>query len=294
MEVIDKLNSLDLEKAQLLEITKLVDLLKPLRLLGLEVPKGHSIYRARPTEAEAFSTSSELSYNPNPKSFGRCHYPGQSIFYGSIASETINYPIITNLAETSLIFRNKLPDVGKFQMTVGKWIVEKPFQVAAIVSDSVFAGKNQSLLNLSNSYNDFIESSPEYQETKFIAEYLAEQFSKGDIKNDFEYKLTAAICNKIYSNKINGILYPSVRTQGDGFNIAIAPQIVDSSLKLFGVGVHTIYHKDRKLVVDNNKFAYADEFGNYNLQPMTEDFIGEKIALKILNGELAYKPGKFM
>ena len=286
IQIIHGLQGLDLYKSEFPEIIHFIDSLKAFPVLAVEIPKGHAIYRARPTEAVDFTTSKEMSYNPVSKSFGRCHFPGLPVFYGSIASEAIKYPMLTNLAEASLILREKLPTEGEFQMTVGKWLVEKPFWLVAIVSDVASNPENISQLNLAESFAEKLKSYPDPIAAKAIGEYFASEFAKDHITSQNDYKISAAIANKIYSNGVGGILYPSVRTEGAGFNVAILPFVADEYLKLVGVGVHTVYHKNLKSVVDNEKFAYVESDGTFKLEKMQTDHLGKELALKILKGEV--------
>lgn len=286
IQIIQKLQGLDLSNTDFTEIIHLIDSFKAFPVLAVEIPKGHAIYRARLTEGVDFTTSKEMSYNPVSKSFGRCHFPGLPVFYGSIASEAIKYPMLTNLTEASLILREKLPTEGEFQMSVGKWLVEKPFWLVAIVSDVASNPENKSLLNLAESFAEKLKSYPDPIAAKAIGEYFASEFAKESINSENDYKISAAIANKIYSNGVGGILYPSVQTKGAGFNVAILPFVADECLKLVGVGVHTVYHKNLKSVVDNEKFAHVEIDGTFKLEKMTSDHLGKELALKILKGEV--------
>ena len=56
-----------------------------------------------------------------------------------------------------------------------------------------------------------------------------------------------------------GLYYPSVRADGMGYNVAIAPDVVDTSLKLLVAGECKMYKKGDRTIVDNETVCIIDD-----------------------------------
>ena len=62
----------------------------------------------------------------------------------------------------------------------------------------------------------------------------------------------------ILSHGLDGVFYPSVRTQGQGFNVAIKPEIADSHLELVVAGECSIYKYLDHTVIDNDTIVEVE------------------------------------
>lgn len=104
-------------------------------------------------------------------------------------------------------------------------------------------------------YNTFISTHSKQivEDSILISEYFAKQFAKTEIRGDYDYLPSAIYTERVVhmqpgnNIEIGGILYPSVKTLGKGFNIALTPTTTDTCLQLRAVGECTIYKK-----VDND------------------------------------------
>lgn len=64
---------------------------------------------------------------------------------------------------------------------------------------------------------------------------------------DYNYLLSAIFTEIVVEQGYDGVVYPSVQASGLALNVAIKPEVVDSSLRLDTVGEGRIY-KNRKSV----------------------------------------------
>ena len=71
--------------------------------------------------------------------------------------------------------------------------------------------------------------------------------------------ISAIFTELVTENKYDGIFYPSVRTGGNGFNIAITPKATEK-LRLIFAGECTIYKHKMNTSIGNN--AYIKLNGN--------------------------------
>lgn len=233
-----------------------------------KLKKGHHIERARVNEpGQIFNAESEITYRTDFKNitkFGRANCPGQSLFYGAVKAENIEYPRIINLFETSELFREKdnLNENAEFTMTVGKWRVKEDIEIAEVVF-------NQS--NIENIPQ--IKESYEYQFAKIkndfpdrvddiarILQFFSDEFAKKDIKSHEDYKISAAYTDMIINTRTaSGITYPSTRTDSQGFNVALTIHAVENSLELEVVGMFKVIKKGKHTLIDN--LGYATDLG---------------------------------
>ncbi|MGE5354790.1 MAG: hypothetical protein ACM3PT_00995 [Deltaproteobacteria bacterium] len=84
-----------------------------------------------------------------------------------------------------------------------------------------------------------------------FTKFLAEEFSKEKIRGDYDYLISALLSEKVTENGFDGIFYPSVRTGGQGFNIAITPEATNK-MSLIAAGECTVYKLRDHTVVGND------------------------------------------
>lgn len=272
-KVLTELNELPLQDVSYDSIfEKLETELKIIPFVTAKLKKGHYIERGRINEQEqVFNSESELSYrtdNENIKKYGRANCPNQSMFYGAVKSEFIEYPRIVNLFEISGLFRNgDLISDGEFIFTVGKWKIKDDFEVVEIVFDKktieripeIKKAYEYHLANLKKDFSDKIE------EFSAILEFFSNEFAKKDISSDNDYKISAVYTNMAINNRgHNGIIYPSVRTEGQGRNVVLSIETVDNYLELEKVAMFKIVKKGNSAEIST--IAVALELGENNAE----------------------------
>lgn len=245
------------------ELIAMIRKLGRIALFGIRVPKGTFILRSRNSrEWKNFINPDKISYISDPAvvpQIGRANLDGISLFYGSIphtnTSENINQ--IIAMAEASKIMNLVSEDELEEYATLGKWRVIEEFTVAAVVSYDQYHERNAHLKSMSLSFEQFISQNPEEVEHfTEVAKFLSSEFAK-KISNEWEYKISAATSKILLDGGANGIIYPSVGVEGEYFNIALTPEIVDKHLRYEKAGVWRMLKKKKSLV--GYPFLYTDK-----------------------------------
>ncbi len=218
------------------------------------------IIRARLNEKVSFSTREELQYKPQKYNHehARGSTPDKTMFYGAILPDVINVNEVNNARltaslEVSSLLRNNIPE-GKEKITFSKWVVTNPITVMAMCYHKDFINKSSFSDELNPVYQKMLQESPEWIQKKsmIITEYLASEFAKKNITCPCDYSVSAIFSEFCVTKGLDGVLYPSVKADGMGYNITISPDAVDKSLKLVAAGECTIYKKDDNTFIDND------------------------------------------
>ncbi|NOQ15250.1 MAG: RES domain-containing protein [Methyloprofundus sp.] len=194
------------------------------------------VYRGRIHEDDHFYLNiSELSYRKpeDTKGYGRCHSPGQSVFYSSNNRDTV--------------FSELTPEMGNYVTIVTANPKEKKelylMQIGAI-DDARRYGLSFTDLSLSDSdkeikkiFDKLNSSSPQDKEdslkTIFLDAFMADMFMSPASKQR-DYKVTAVlssiICSR-FSPEMGGLIYPSVAHRG-GFNYAFNSEQFDQKMEI--------------------------------------------------------------
>ena len=292
-DLISEFKSLELNKYPIEKLRSLVLDIGHIGTILFTLHEGKIIYRARPTERnQVFSKKSDVSYLPPEKNleYKRASTPNNTMFYGSILPENINPGELNEVRivgcfECIPFLRDKTLD-GEQKITFGSWIVTKDVPLLAIVHHQDFNDKSEYIKEMNSEYNKFMTGYPEIRDrTTKLIEYLASEFAKKSTDNQYNYLISALFTERIIEKGLAGVLYPSVRTDGEGFNVAIHPNFVESNMKLISVGVCTAYKKGNKTILDNELVAHINddkEDFQYN-SVLSKYHIGRENVLKLLN-----------
>jgi hypothetical protein len=232
-----------------------------IRNLGLNnlcctnIPAGFKIFRATPSNGVDFTNIKRISYNPNPKKYNRANRVGFPMFYGTFPIDINSNPITlfgTNCFEIIEILRNHPNNLksDKVNLTLGIWKVKKKLPVISIIFNDKLIEKSPDFFGLQKFYKASLKNNPD--DIK-IMQFFSEEFSKINIQKDTDYKLSAAFAEFLFQNNPNGIealIYPSVRLGGEGYNIALTPNFVESFLIPEKVFTLDIYIENDKIAFD--------------------------------------------
>ncbi|QJD97691.1 RES family NAD+ phosphorylase [Mucilaginibacter robiniae] len=258
---LDQLKKLNLSIISYPEIIDILNKEIILPILVTEVRAGNFIERIRINKGdEIFTTKQELSYRTdleNIKSFGRANSPGSSMFYGAVISSPIQLPRIVALAETDELLRSQ--EKGKVDkdilMTVSKWKITKNMRLAEIVFKK---NRIATTPEIEKAYQfhlkAFRKNMPEEEVQKLISilEFYSEEFSKAEITTDADYKISAAYAESAFkTGNVQGIIYPSVRTDYEGSNVALLPKTVDEHLQFEEALIIHVQIRKKKVFLDN-------------------------------------------
>lgn len=192
---------------------------------------------------------SQISYNPNPSAnLGRAHLIGETVFYGSVSTETMKHYNNTSFE----VFDLNNTSLERQYFITSKWILQQDLTIIVVGSNLLHINKEteereQFLQGVQPSSEEMIMGA------KFFDDFIASEFSKVVPRgSEFLYKISASYCSWLFSLGIHGILYSSVGSNGHGLNVALKPSLVDDGILVPQVALFgTLY---------NRYGEYADEY----------------------------------
>lgn len=261
VSTIQELKNLDLSDYPIDLVRALVKKLNLFHCIKIKIHPGNIIVRGRPNiENEVFCYRHQLSYVPHECNlkYQRASSPNMSMFYGSILPENIGLNDLNNnrivpLAEALPWIRNKA-NKGIRKITFSKWVTTKEINVIALVSHEDYYNGNSYTRHLLKNFKNEVKSSPIYEEnTILISDFISREFAKSVIRDDYDYLISAAFSELVINAGLDGVFYPSVRMEGQGYSIAIKPGTVDKGLELIAAVECSVYKFYDKIFVDNDK-----------------------------------------
>jgi hypothetical protein len=244
-KIIERIQKLDLSTYPVEEIRFLMNQVGPMAHMFVSYHRGKSLMRARPNyENEEFRTKKEFSYKPqalNDK-YQRASTPFKTMFYATTVAdmlepgESANMRVI-GMVETIPFLRDSKIEKGYQKISFGRWEVNEDINLLAIIHKGSFHGENGFIRMLFNDYTKNLAlEQPEIREkSEKFCRFLAEEFGKDNISNDYDYLISAIYSEMAIKKGLEGILYPSVRAGGQGFNVALTPEAT-KKLKLVVAG----------------------------------------------------------
>lgn len=185
--------------------------------------EGNLIFRSRINNKEYFNKISEISAPKNEyvHNYARANKPRQTLFYGSENRPTSYMEFAEYLAEST--------NFGKeISFTIGGWRLKKDL-VLALVYNPNDKRKMEYNKHYGEGFAEFVaRTTNEYQEgTIRFFEFIAEKYSE-PVKDNFEtYLIISAYSNLVFANEqCDGIIYPSVPSAGDGFNVVLKENVI--------------------------------------------------------------------
>lgn len=262
---------------------KIVSILQSMKDKGIKIvhhyvtlPKNNFLYRCvTPLDTLNSYTKEFLRYNDKANYWQRASQPHEPLFYGAWVND--NTIVAENeqhkknagdicMKETSTLYRdftNGIYNNGLNQKIFSKWETNRDLNLITIVHPKVFTSyqENALLNSLKDNYKHFISSlklsqsqTKELDEfTQFLAKKLAEP-----VIDERKYVVTALLLRQLLldakesGEKIDGFLYPSVRTDGEfGMCVALFKDVVDDSLSLINYYDIFLYMYKKKYFIAN-------------------------------------------
>lgn len=276
-ELVDTLKKADLSKVAYDKILAVINL-NEIRIpyTTAMIRTGVIIERGRiNNQKDIFNSEFEISYRTdtgNIKEFGRANKPYQSRFYGSMPSPEIKMPTIVLFSELVEQFNERTLSDYDVTMTIGRWFVKEDFEVA----DICFSENYFEVGDLKNRFDYWIEKTKDTdlnnEDFKNLLFFFSNEFSKTHLKSHFDYKLSCLYTDiAIYMNKLNGVSYPSVKTDYKANNIVLDPRAVEKYLELREVAVFRFIIENKKpLVIQTH---YSDKLGPLNSSFVWKQYI---------------------
>ncbi|WP_320054095.1 hypothetical protein [uncultured Acetobacteroides sp.] len=264
-EIISEFKNLDLSKQPVNEIQKLMTQVGRVSYMRIVIHKGATFMRARPNkEDERFRNKSDLSFKPQifNKTYQRASTPNQTMFYASFLP-VIPSPLEFNTriigALESLPWLRDKTTSGYKRITFSKWLAEEDLNLFAIIAKDEFYTENDYTKEIVDAYNNFIKQ----EDVLFVErslkyhKFIADEFAK-EVDDDTDYMISALFTETVTQNpNIDGILYPSMRVNGKGFNVAIKPESC-KKIALYAAGECSIYKRKGQTVIGNDSIVELD------------------------------------
>lgn len=261
--VLTELSKLNLARYPYYEIKNLIGKLGKVAIIGATFHPGKRIYRARPNEnGEHFSTASQLSYKPASYNltFQRASTPHTTMFYGAVLPPNLKFGELDSTQVVGLFevldFMRSTDSSGERVLTFGKWVVTKKINLCAVLFHHDFLSKSNYTQTMYDGYINYLNRFPKFKvDSLLVSDFFAKQFAKSFTPIDYYYMLSSCFSEMIVEKGLAGVLYPSVRTEGKGFNVALSPYYADNCLELEAVGECTVYKRRGQTFVDNEQSA---------------------------------------
>lgn len=290
--IINNIKSLNLSQYPHSEILTEIKKAGIIGHVAVQLHSGYPIFRARPNyDGERFYSKCQLTYKPSHlnKTCQRASLPGKSMFYGSILPENILEGDLNNVRvaptfEAVPWLRDKTTK-GYGKITFTKWVVTNTLNLIAIVQHENFQNKNSYIRELMDKYDEFLAKNVERKNDSMIfCNFLANEFAKEVKSKDYEYLITATFTKFLIDQGFDGVIYPSVKLEGAGLNIAITPKAADMKLQLTLALECSAYKLLDRTFLDNDYQAllYPNQTHFDYFETEEEDHEGMENCLKIL------------
>jgi hypothetical protein len=291
-EAIEALKRLDLSLFPYNEIITQIAKVGVIGHMAITLHPGKRIFRARLNEnGEHFFSKCQLTYKPQQfnNTVQRASTPQNSMFYGSILPEEINEDEIDEVRVTpsyeAIAWLRDKTKKGVKRITYTKWIVTQDIKLIAILQHGNFYDRSSYTRRIMNVYSNHLNQFPDKKEdTIAFMSFMAGEFAKVvDSDKNYNYLISAAFTENIINNGFDGILYPSVRLDGKGFNVALTPLAADTKIFLEMVTECKAYKLFDKTVLDNELRAILYENQtHFTFQKELEYHAGELNCLNVL------------
>lgn len=273
---------------------RIEELLRTLGKFGTIITKlgpGKTIQRGRlrTVKNERLTYVSDFSFNPNiSNKYLRASTPNNAMFYGTYLPEKQepNEPQdekITLIYEIYEMARNK-DSINEQKILFGYWEVLEEIKMVSVFDYEYYRNPLKIATELSKSYKDYISKYPELEKNSSeISKYLASEFAKENIQSDFDYMISAIYSEIVTEMGFDGIVYPSVRMEGAGINIALTRNAADNKLAFYYASEHTIIKNKLKMILSNEKYGIPNTHNSidYREFPSKDLFTIEQAKKKV-------------
>jgi len=245
-------------------------------LIPIVYLRDRKILRSRTNENEEFFASAkDLTYPPvcNAK-LNRLSADGEPMFYGSLFSRSFAanncYPRVVNILETCDSFRHMDED-GSIMVTVGNWAANRDLKLLAFP----LASYSRSFAESEDIRDQYNKIKGKYsKESRDFAKYIGYLLSQE--RRSCLYEITSAVAHYVLyddtrTNSLDGILYPSVQTAGEGLNVCLKPEVADEALDLLGARKQELLKRGKYVSVIDVADAIVGEDGNFVWRPVIKN-----------------------
>ncbi len=232
-----------------------------LPIIKIQMDKGHPLIRQRiNNKGEDFTKISDLYCPPAHclKEYGRANIPYKPMFYACCFSmdSTAYIPRMITLMETSSFLRNK-ESSGIERATFSKWCTNSKLELLVLPFSKHYKKACKDIIYIQELWKSQIEKQKTNEKAKELIDYMSNEISKHFSSSNEYFKIANFINYLLYINeetkKADGIIYPSVYAEGNGFNIAIKKESADKKLDFIGASkCYLIKRKDISWIITAN------------------------------------------
>lgn len=241
----------------------------------LKFPRNNKILRSSTNFDNQFHQNiARLSYPPIDKArTDRASLKRKPMFYGSIFTSSAQsdncLPSITTIFETSDLLRCYEKE-GKLITTQSLWKNQRDLRLLAFPFRSNYKNPCSEILenrnrwehtskdNFSNDANAFSEFMGELMATKNEGSCLYEITAR---------MIDAILYDNINSTHLDGIVYPSVWTEGQGMNICLKKEVVDECIQFIDAKMVYLNKKNGDATIVTIANSMKDSEGNLKWKP---------------------------
>ena len=218
-------------------------------VIPLLLLKDQKILRTRINADDLFYSVSDLSYPPSNcvNRTDRASLKGHPMFYGSVftkdGEKTGCFPRVVSALETLDILKAR-HTTQHATFTQSVWLVNEPIHTFAFpVSDKYKRACSE--------INMFRNGWETYCKDRYSKESIRVFSYIGDLmatpNKSCIYDITATcVCFIINNLGFEGVVYPSVPTEGGGLNICLSPGTVDKKVDFGGAVSEVVFRRDMK------------------------------------------------
>jgi len=302
LSILESMRTLDLKNVTLDELLEVLRNIGRHIVICTTIPAGRVICRTvncdyLKNEACPYPTRVEqISFNPNLDSckFNRASWEKTSVFYGSLTTQLEGRE--TNSFEVWGDLQSSTKDIDRGEFVIGKWIVKKGLTLVHI-SGSMKHNKAQ-VDGRSNGFWESVKHLPEKMLTlKAMDKFLCDQFVADVPDNErWRYKISAAYAQLINSEGLPGLLYPSVKTDGAGYNVALFSDNLYDYIELERAALVYVYKREQSIVdeivlealPENNLLKWTEVY-KYKLPAIMRNWYTGKSDDKSFDRHIRYK-----
>lgn len=259
------------------EAKQLIYQLQKIGVMEYTLHAGKTMTRGRtnnlaPHRDASFELVADLSYKPQQynNDYQRASTPHQTMFYGSVlppqATPTL-YERMISVSEASILLRQAhIPDTSSVLqqegITFGSWLVTEDIPLLAVCYHKALSQRSL----LGQELYEALERgtaqlpAPLREQTLAINTFFAAEFGKPshNFSGNYEYLISAVFSEIAVERGFAGVYYPSVKADGQGFNVAISPAYTDKALQLDKVLECTLYKRDGRFMLGSDKFCHVE------------------------------------
>lgn len=250
-----------------------------LPVIRMIFPAGTSFLRQRINEkGKRFTQISELSYPPADKTtqYGRANIPYNPMFYCCTfrkGKDIMPAPRYVALLETSEFAKDQ-ESVGIERATCSKWISCSDLTLISLPFSDTYKRPCEDIKLINKTWQEYTEQNNISAESLELLEYMSCEIAKRFDNSQEYFKVAHFVYYLMRIHPVtkvaDGMIYPSVPAEGEGFNVVLKPEVVDRYLMFDNASlcymaknkmqmkVMTVNHAR----VDDGKIEYIDDIKN--------------------------------